>query len=97
MFRVGQRDAEVLEKEFIQHYREQMVAQDNYRICMHLLGSGHDSTPVSSRYLPQADPATSTAQEAIATSRQRYSRPREDVEQAIYAQWYPSFTLSFDG
>ena len=97
VFRVGQRDAEVLEKEFSHEITaNSMVAQDNYRICLRLLDQGTSSTPFQAATLPQPTPQHRQAQEVIAASRSFYSSPREVVERAIYEQWYPSFILSFD-
>jgi hypothetical protein len=97
VFRVGQRDAEILEKEFSHAITANtMVAQDNHHICMRLLDQGTSSTPFQAATLPKPTPQHLQAQEVIAASRQRYSNPREGVERAIYAQWYPSFILSFD-
>ena len=97
VFRVGQRDAEVLEKEFSHEIKATaMVAQDNHRICMRLLDQGTSATPFQAATLPKPTPQYLQAQEAIALSRQQYNSPRADVERAIYKQWYPSFTLSFD-
>jgi type IV secretory pathway TraG/TraD family ATPase VirD4 len=96
-FRVGQRDAEVLEKELSHAITAQtLVAQDNHHICIRLLDQGMSGEPFQAVTLPQPTPAHWHAQEVIDISRRHYGSPREEVERAIYAQWYPSFTLSFD-
>ena len=97
VFRVGQRDAVLLEKEFSHEIKAKtLVSQNNHRICIRLLDQGTNSLPFQAATLPQPTPMHLQAPEVIAASHRCYSSPREDVERAIYEQWYPSFSLSFD-
>lgn len=97
VFRVGQRDAETLEKEFSHPISAQtMVELDNHRVCMRLLDQGTSSPPFQAATLPAPAPEHNQAQDVITTSRTLYGKHRDSVERTIYEQWYPSFTLSFD-
>ncbi len=89
IFRVGAYDAEILEKEFAPQFTaEDIVNLGIFQIYLKLMIDGVSSVPFSASTLgPIALPETSSAQEAIATSRSQFSSTRADVEKAI-ADWH---------
>lgn len=89
MFRVGAPDAEVLEKEYAPVFTaEDMVSLGFAQIYLKLMIDGVASHPFSAITLPPiAPPAKSFREQVIASSRELYGRPREEVEKTV-AEWY---------
>ncbi len=89
VFRVGAYDAEVLEKEFAPQFTaEDIVNLGIYQIYLKLMIDGIGSAPFSATTLgPIALPEKSSAQEAIALSRQQFAHTRADIEKTI-AEWH---------
>jgi hypothetical protein len=93
VFRVGATDAQVLEQEFLPYVKtEQLRRQANHRITHKLLVDGVSAIPGSTTTPPpmqrqgdEADPQT-----IIRVSRERYARPRAEVEKKILAKWVGS-------
>ena len=84
LFRVGATDAEFLEKEFEPEFTPQdMVGLPNRHIYLKLMVDGVTSRPFSATTLPPFKVKSSSAEEIIQASRDRYGRPRETVEQEI--------------
>jgi hypothetical protein len=80
-FRVGVEDAEILAKEFYPVFSESdLINLPNHHIYLKLLIDGAPSEPFSAFTLPPRAKRTSHKQEIIESSRQRYARPRKDVE-----------------
>ncbi len=86
MFRVGAADAEFLENEFSPEFTiEDMVNLPNFCIYLKLMCNGVTSRPFSARTLPpfQVPGTAATEEMVIQTSRERYARPRDVVEEEI--------------
>jgi len=89
-FRVGGDDAEELEKEFRPQFMADFLRrQDNYHAVYRLQGQGLAGLPATTITLPlpeklgdEADPET-----LIRISRERYARPRAQVEQELAQRW----------
>lgn len=84
-FRIGSTDAEVFEKEFAPTFiSEDIVNLGFAQIYLRLMIDGIGSQPFSAITLPPLQrPETSFMTEIIAASRQKYTRPREEVEEVI--------------
>ena len=90
IFRTGVADSQSLEQHFFPYIKaEQLWRSPNYRIIYRLLRDGVPTIPMSTTTpappLPQgdeADPAT-----VIRVSQERYTRPRNQVEQEIKRRW----------
>ncbi len=84
-FRVGSYDAEVLEKEFAPTFiSEDIVNLGFAQIYLRLMIDGIGSQPFSAVTLPPLQrPEVKFFDEIIAASRQKYTRPREEVEDVI--------------
>ena len=87
VFRVGAADAEILAPEFEPQFTaEDLVSIGPYETVVKLLARGRQLAPFSARTLPTSSPPRDAA-ERVATireqSRQRYARPRREVETAI--------------
>lgn len=84
-FRVGSYDAEVLEKEFAPTFiSEDIVNLGFAQIYLRLMIDGIGSQPFSAVTLPPLQrPETSFTSDIISASRQKYTRPREEVEDVI--------------
>lgn len=97
VFRVGPRDADVLEKEFSHPITAStLVELDHHHVCMRQLDQGTTPPPFHGVTHRPPTPHYLQASQIIAASRERHGKPRKEVERAIYKQWYPSDTLSFD-
>ena len=80
-FRVGSSDADVLQNEFGRtHSAQQFVDLDRYEIVARLLEDGKNSQPFNAMTLPPIEPSGVYANKLIATSRRKFSAPRERVE-----------------
>jgi hypothetical protein len=88
VFRVGAYDAEVLEKEFAPQFTQEDIVNLGFtQIYLKLMIDGISSAPFSATTLgPIELPEKSSAQEAIAMSRQQFAHTRADVEKGI-ADW----------
>ena len=90
VFRVGATDAQVLEQEFEPFVKtEELRRQANHRIVYKLLVDGVVAIPGSTTTPPPVLPRGDEAdlQTIIRVSRERYARPRAEVEQKILAKW----------
>jgi hypothetical protein len=86
-FRVGAADAEFLEKEFEPEFVIQdMVSLPNHQVYLKLMVDGLTSRPFSATTLPPFQVTSSSPEEIIQASRDRYGRPREKVEEDI-SKW----------
>ena len=92
-FRVGGDDAEELEKEFRpQFMADYLRRQDNHHAVYRLQGQGLAGLPATTTTMPlpertgaEADPET-----LIRISRERYARPRAQVEKELAQRWTPT-------
>jgi hypothetical protein len=84
-FRVGATDAELMEKEFApQFVIEDLVNLGFAQIYLKLMIDGLSSAPFSATTLPPIPhPDHSYMNEIIAASREQFSRPRAEVEEAV--------------
>lgn len=85
-FRVGATDAEYMEKEFMPEFIGQdLINLPNYNIYLKLMVDGVTSRPFSAVTLPPLTFETQPGikEQIIRTSRERYSRPRAEVEEEI--------------
>lgn len=88
-FRVGAPDAEFLETQFTPEFMQSdLISLPNHHIYLRLMVDGITSRPFSAVTLPsqkfETDPLAK--EKAIRTSRERYARPRQEVEEQI-TQW----------
>jgi len=86
-FRVGAQDAPFLAKELAPVFDEtDIVNLDKYNVYIKMSIDGITSPAFSAKTLPPFNNSTTNKLKAINISRERYSRPREFVEQKI-AEW----------
>ncbi|MCX6744892.1 MAG: type IV secretion system DNA-binding domain-containing protein [Candidatus Parcubacteria bacterium] len=86
VFRIGAADAEFLEQEFAPNILpEDLVNLPKYHIYIKLMIDGVTSEPFSARGLPPVySKSMGNEEKVIRASRERYTRPREVVEDKIY-------------
>jgi len=83
-FRVGQHDAELLEREFGGAYpARRFVELHNHEICVKLLQSGEHGDPFIARTLPPWGERHINRQKIVRRSREKYGTPRGVVEDRI--------------
>jgi hypothetical protein len=83
-FRVGQRDAEILEREFGEAYpARRFVDLRNHEICIKVLKDGEHDDPFVVRTLPPWGNRHNHRQRIIRRSREKYGAPRAIVEDKI--------------
>ncbi len=85
-FRVGGADAEILVKEFTPRFvEEDFVSLEKYHMYLKLMIDGVASEPFSAVGLPPLEEheKTGNREKVIRASRERYSSPREEVEEKI--------------
>jgi len=83
-FRVGAVDAEMLVKEFTPRFLEEdLVNLGKYEMYLKLMINGIASEPFSANTLPPVMKNFGNREKIIKVSRERYSKPREDVEEKI--------------
>ncbi len=88
VFRVGAEDAEFLEKEFMPEFTAtDLVNLPKYNIYLKLMINGVAGSPFSAEtLLPFPKQEKSFVEKIIQTSRERYSTPRQIIEEKI-AKW----------
>jgi len=87
IFRVGASDAEFLAPEFFPRFTEEdLVNLPKYNVYLKLMIDGVSSDPFSAGTLPPISRETSSAEKVIKVTRERYSEPRDVVEDKI-AKW----------
>jgi hypothetical protein len=83
-FRVGGGDAEALAKEFAPIFvEEDIVNLAKYHIILKLMIDGVASQPFSAMTMPPIGSPTGTRERVIRVSRERYSKPRTQIEEKI--------------
>ena len=83
-FRIGNTDAEVLEKEFGEDFRaQQFVDLDRYEVIVRLLENGENRVPFLAKTLAPLDYNGGRREKLIARSRERFAVPRAVVEEKI--------------
>ena len=81
-FRVGERDAAVLAREFGNTYRaEHFSGLSNHEICVKLLHCGEEREPFTGTTFPPQWKRHGRADKIVARSRERYALPRRVVEE----------------
>ena len=90
-FRIGAEDAEILVKEFAPEFDENdLVNLPKYNVYIKLLIDGLASRAFSAETLPSSPkPEISYRQEIIELSRQKYARPKAEVENEISRETKP--------
>ena len=84
VFRVGAEDAEFLEQEFIPYFEQtDLVNLTKFDFYIKLMIDGVTSNPFSAIGMPPATGETGNRDKVITVSRERYSNPREIVEEKI--------------
>ncbi|MCX6740199.1 MAG: type IV secretion system DNA-binding domain-containing protein [Candidatus Parcubacteria bacterium] len=86
VFRIGAADAEFLEQEFAPNITmEDLVNLPKWHVYMKLMIDGITSDPFSARGLPPVfSKSMGNEEKVIRASRERYTKPREVVEDKIY-------------
>jgi hypothetical protein len=80
-FRVGAEDAKYLAKEFSPVFDESdLINLPNHHIYLKLMIDGRSSQPFSAITLPLIEKTESHKQKIIETSREKYAKPRNQVE-----------------
>ena len=90
VFRVGNADAEILTQEFSPYIKlEQLQRQRNFSVIYKLLSEGVSTVPRSTTTLPLKEPEGTEAdpETIIRVSKERYGRPRDQVEKKILTPW----------
>ena len=83
-FRIGARDAQLLEKEFLPVFdQKDLVNLPNYHIYLKLMINGMTSKPFSAATFPSPESKGSSRNKIIESSRMNFCRPRAEVEKQI--------------
>ena len=83
-FRVGQRDAELLENEFGGEYAaSQFVDLENYQVCARILEEGRHGNSFMAKTLPLWGERHGLNERIIRRSREKYGTPRAVIEDRI--------------
>ncbi|MDP2683887.1 MAG: type IV secretion system DNA-binding domain-containing protein [bacterium] len=83
-FRVGAGDSEFLAKEFFPTFTEDdLINLTKYNVYLKLMIDGVSSEPFSAITLPPVEGRNNNMDKVIRVSRERYSKPREIVEEKI--------------
>jgi hypothetical protein len=83
-FRVGQRDAEILEREFGGAYpARRFVDLHNHEICIKILNNGEHGDPFVARTLAPWGNRHNNREKIVRRSREKYGAPRKIVEDRI--------------
>ena len=83
-FRVGNSDAEVLQREFGKSYAmETFVGLDRFQVIARLSQDGQTREPFCAQTLPPIEHQVGRREKLIARSREKYAAPRADVEAKI--------------
>ncbi|XOU94859.1 MAG: type IV secretory system conjugative DNA transfer family protein [Candidatus Kerfeldbacteria bacterium] len=83
-FRVGAGDSEFLAKEFFPVFLEEdLINLTKYNVYLKLMIDGVSSEPFSAITLPPIEGRTNNRDKVISVSRERYSKPKELVEEKI--------------
>ncbi len=83
-FRVGNSDAEVLQREFGKSYAmETFVGLDRFQVIARLSQDGQTREPFWAQTLPPIEHQVGRRKKLIARSREKYAAPRADVEAKI--------------
>ncbi len=83
-FRVGHRDAKVLEQAFGETYRaNQLTSLGNHEVCAKLLADGQDCEPFLGKTLPPIGERHGRRENIIRRSREKYATARQMIEDRI--------------
>ncbi|MCU1329447.1 MAG: hypothetical protein JWN34_4817 [Bryobacterales bacterium] len=83
-FRVGEKDAAILSREFGGHYDPSMYSTlDNHRVCVKLLSDGRYGDAFLGTTLPPLSTHYGRGAILVSRSRERYASPRRAVEDKI--------------
>ena len=91
-FRVGIEDAELLAKEFYPVFSmNDLINLPNHHIYLKLMVDGATSQPFNAITLPPPEKVRSYEQEIIKLCREKYSRPRKEVENELLLKSYSPY------
>jgi len=83
-FRVGHRDAKVLEQAFGETYRaNQLTSLANHEVCAKLLADGQDYEPFLGKTLPPIGERHGRRETIVCRSREKYATSRQTIEDKI--------------
>jgi hypothetical protein len=83
-FRVGETDAEILEREYGHSYSARHFTElNNHEVCVKLLADGENLEPFVGRTLPPQGTRHGRRENLIRRSRERFATPRHVVEDKI--------------
>jgi hypothetical protein len=83
-FRVGESDAQILEREFGGHYASSRFSGlDNYQVLVKSVAEGKSRPPFAGRTLPPMDLPAASREKLIRRSREKYAARRHEVEERI--------------
>lgn len=84
LFRVGAKDGEFLETEFMPRFTpDDLVNLTKYEVYMKLMIDGVSSAPFSATTLPPISERTGNNEKVLKVSRERYTQPRAVIEEKI--------------
>jgi hypothetical protein len=87
-FRVGGKDAQFLESEFVPTFdKTDLTNLDNFHIYLKLMIDGVTSQPFSAITLPAPEASLSFKKEIVEASRAGFTRPKAEVEREILGVW----------
>jgi len=90
VFRVGQEDAEFLEKKFLPTFSAQdIVRLDNYNAYVSMLVNGQPTKPFNIAIMPPEAGNPAMAEKLKQLSALRYGLPQEEVNAEIFARYRP--------
>ncbi len=90
-FRVGQRDAEVLEREFGNALvAKRFVNLENHEVCVKLLSGGQYGEPFTGKTLPPSSHGCNQREKIVRRSREKYGMRRKTIEEKLI-RWMQSY------
>lgn len=92
MFRIGAKDAEFVEKEYLPEFEaNDLVNLDKFNVYIKLMIDGVASRPFAAHTLPLPSKVKASVKDAIIeNTRHLYAIPRTAVEKKIAEEWLPS-------
>lgn len=96
-FVIGQQDAHVLAREFAPVFDENdLISLERYHVYLKLMVDLTQSRPFSAVTMPPYTEKTNNRERVLALSREKYSRPREAVEERVKKWSEKQFTPGMD-
>ncbi len=96
-FTMGQQDAHVLAREFVPVFEEiDLINMEKFHIYLKLMIDLTQSRPFSAVTLPPISDETGNKEQVLSLGREKYSRPREQVEERVRRWSEKQFTPGMD-